>query len=263
MPHDELAGFLSRQYTPAPVRNPFMDSELEDFEPSEEALIQEQLRQGQMGAASGGAYALPSRESLRESAFSNLRSLLERQSREAEARALPARVTGEYGLEEARIKGRSDIEAAKLAADRYSMLEEGRDRRSQANLDAMMRRLETAEAGKGQRAAGAEQGRQQRQQTADLLRRAGAVEKQPEGMFSQLGRLFGITSGPSPQEQAEQLRQQAIGSLEGGEGGDDISAAAAELQQAYPGRSVDELVAAGIVEGSPEEIDALRRVMGQ
>jgi len=259
MPH-ELQGFLSRQFQPSPVRNPFVDSEMADLEPSEEDLIQEQIQQGQEGAASGGPYAVPSREALRESAFSKLRSVLGMQGREAQARALPARVAGEYGLEEQRIRSRGDIEAARLAADRYAMLEEGRDRRAQANLEALGQRLQTAEEGKGERASAAIAGRRQSQQTADLLRRASAIEKQPVGLFSRLKGFFGA-GGPTPQEQAEQLRQQAIGSLESDDSA--MQAAAAAIQQAYPGQSLDELIASGEVRGTPEKLEALRRVMGQ
>lgn len=91
------------------------DYALEEMIP-EEQLFQAQEAYGRRGAESGGAYTIPSRESLKRGGMAELRKLFGIQQGEAQAKALPARIAGEYGLETARTKGGFDVEAARQKA---------------------------------------------------------------------------------------------------------------------------------------------------
>ena len=180
---------------------------------SDEELMQEQEAIGQAGAARGGAYAIPSRESLRKAGQSNLRRLL----RMEEAKALPARVAGEYGVREAETKGQHDVLAAILNAQ----ASEGRASRGREEQFGYNRQL--AEAA-GQRTAARQErgieagaargeasrtGQRQLQTIRDADIRARALEAQGTRQ-GWLGRLFGrdFTS------EAAQIRSGATGNIQ-------------------------------------------------
>lgn len=210
MAYNELAGLLSRAQTPAELSNPFRYSNIEDIEPTEQELIDLQDQIGAAGAERGGAYAIPSRESLKESAFGQVRRLLGLQAREAEAKALPERVRGEYGLEAERIRGRAGVEASRYAAERQAAVQQAIADRMEQTQRAIAGRTIGTQGEISRRQEVAEQGRAGRLQAAEGLRRATALEKiGKRGPFGRLGEFFGLVGPSDETEQAALLRQQA------------------------------------------------------
>lgn len=120
------------------------DEELSELIPEEE-LFQAQEAAGARGAASGGAYAIPSRESLRSSGIAALRKLFGLQTAEAQARAYPARVTGEYGLARENVRSQGAIEAARTRAEADAAREAGR----QSFAQSQQQRGQEFQAGQG------------------------------------------------------------------------------------------------------------------
>jgi hypothetical protein len=89
------------------------DQTLESMIPQEQ-LFQAQEAAGRRGAESGGAYAIPSRESLQQSGVAELRKLFGIQNAKAQAAALPARVTGEYGMANRRLQNQGALDVANV-----------------------------------------------------------------------------------------------------------------------------------------------------
>lgn len=102
---------------------------------SEGDLFGAQEAIGARGAASGGAYAIPSRESLRDSGVSKLKQLFGIQQAEAEAKALPSRIAGQSRIEQEQIR-RGGVDAQTVANSREKQLDrESRERIAGANSE--------------------------------------------------------------------------------------------------------------------------------
>lgn len=176
----------------------------------EEDVYEAQQTLGERGAETGSPYYIPSRDTLKQSGMAKLKQLLAVKQAEAAGAALPRRVEGEYGLEEARIKGAADVEVAKQRADAQAEQQAMSDRRIR-ELFAMGEsgrnvRAEGAEAGRTQRAEGLDTGRAQRQQLGLAYQQAAAMERAPdERPWYQW--MFG--RGQTPRDKAEALRKQA------------------------------------------------------
>ena len=95
---------------------------------SDEDIFDAQDEQANAGAASGNAYFIPSRESLRKSKGSELLRMFQKTQAQGEAAALPKRVEGEYGLRKTDLEGRYGVakvrEEADAAASRQSREEQ-------------------------------------------------------------------------------------------------------------------------------------------
>jgi hypothetical protein len=162
------------------------DYQLDDMIP-EESLYELQDEIGARGAQRGGAYAIPSRESLRASGRSGLRRMFGEISAKGEAAAMPHRVAGEYGLEEARIKGRADIEKAGMEVQSAAMLRDLQHQQMLERQDALQQALNMRQdkniAGQNNRSAARESGLAARQQIAALMKQAADLEKQAQGAW--------------------------------------------------------------------------------
>lgn len=177
------------------------DEDLSAMIPEEE-LFQAQEAAGERGAASGGAYAIPSRESLRSSGIAALRKLFGIQSAEAQAKAYPARVTGEYGLARENVRSQGNIEAARARAEadaareaqrqEFQQSQQQRGQEFQAGQGALNRE---ALSGRASQAQGAS--RQNLEFTQGEINRR-AQEKKP---FNLLEYLFGGGTSPQPAAQ--------------------------------------------------------------
>ncbi len=184
---------LLRGQTQLPMKSE-EDYALEEMIP-EEQLFQAQEAYGRRGAESGGAYSIPSRESLKQSGLAELRKLFGIQQGEAQAKALPSRIAGEYGLREAQLKGGFDVESAKQkaiadAAQRQQQQEfqQGQQTRQQEFQGGQGDLTRQALAGRATQAQGAAQaGREYNQ--GQINQRA--QDKAPFNAIEYLKSLFG------------------------------------------------------------------------
>jgi hypothetical protein len=117
------------------------------------------------GVSPSAPYAIPSREELRESGMQELRRMLSLGETKARQAAYPQETAGQYGLEEARLKGSADVEAARYGFERSSA-----ERQTQREFQAEQNRLNReAIAGRETQAQGA------------MAERAGAVTERIAG----------------------------------------------------------------------------------
>ena len=184
------------------------DYELDSMIP-EESIYELQDAIGERGAASGRAYAIPSRESLRGSGRSALRRMFGEIGAKGEAASQPHRVAGEYGLEEARIKGAADIQKAQIENESNASLREMMHMQAMERQDALQQQINQRSAGTvagaDRRAAARESGIAARQNAAGYLKLAGEKDKAAAGAWD----LFGFGSKRKLQAEAQAARQQA------------------------------------------------------
>ena len=255
--------------------------EFEDLIP-EEDLYGEQQAAADEGYASGGAYSYtPSRESLRRSGGTRLRSKFAEMLARAEGAALPERIKGEYGVRGAEITGRAAVEAARFEAERaaQSRAETFEHQRGLAGQAQGARRGQ-AEAGweaSAERQGAAERGRAIRQSAGAAQRRVGALRAggkitipPASGMWESLQRMLGMGKfDPETvrQQQIDEAQSGALSAIEdtAGEldGGPSAQEIAAQAAQDYPGQTLQQLMNSGaITVGSQDELDALIEAFG-
>ncbi len=242
---DALATLLRGQ-TQIPMQTE-EEYQLEEMVP-DELLLQAQEAIGQRGAATGKAYSVPSRQALKQSGIAELRKLFGLQQGEARAKAYPAQVAGEYGLQEARLKGGFDVESAKQKA----MADAAQYQRQQEALDKRQERQHTFQGGQG-----------------DLSREA--VAANTAALIG--GRQNVAETGVAGRAELAKAKETAKNPPDKYWGYDPLMAwlysenkpnPAAELAQyknspQHSALPFEALLEQGIVSGSPEEIEAYRQ----
>lgn len=239
---------------------------LDSLGPTDYELQDVQAAIGEHGADSGGPYFVPSRDSLKSSAMGGLRRLLQMNEIEAQNRALPAQIQGQYRLQEAGINAKGRVDAARAQAERA-----GQDRAFRAGENALNREAAGTRATQAQqavsdrtaatrKATGDRATQSQNFQQIKALQGGKSHATRPEanGLYEGLQRFLHM--GKFGQEAADQAE---ISRLQGSQGADPIGAAVAQLDAEYPSMSTDDLVAQGIVNGSPDEIMAVKRARGR
>lgn len=232
----------------------------------EEQLFQAQEALGERGAASGGAYAIPSREALKQGGMAELRKLFGIKQAEGRAKAYPNQVAGEYGLQEARLKGGFDVESA----------------RQKAIADAAQRQ-------QAQEFQAAQQGRQQEFQGGQGELNRAAIERNTAASIGGRENVANIGAGSRAATQKSiDARKNPPGIWEAIFGGKDpattpkavatpsnvdvsallapenIQANVSGIRQQYPGIPLQTLIAQGKLEfDSPEEEAATIAAFGQ
>jgi hypothetical protein len=172
----------------------------------QEQLFQAQEAAGQRGAESGGAYAIPSRESLQQSGMAELRKLFGIQQAKAQAAALPARVTGEYGMANRRLQNEGALNVANAGAEqraadlasnrRFQQEQQTRGQEFQAGQGALNRE---ALAGRATQAQGATRAGQEYVQGQTNAR---AEAKKPFSLLQWLSSLGSTSPAKVPAETA-------------------------------------------------------------
>lgn len=236
------------------------DTALSEMVPEEE-LYQEQDAIGEQGRQRSGPYYIPSRDSLKQSAMAQLRQALGMQRAKAEATAYPEHIKGGYGLREADIKGRYDVQAAQARAEGADERDQRTDQRMRElfmmGQEGQDRRMGQTQAGYTARTQATEQGKNTRQQLGQSEARARAAEGAPDPRwFPGVQDFFGM--GESPQAKAAKIRQEAMGQAANEDqlSGQDI---AQEVLQQHPG-VVDPNQLRGILDASydfdsPQEME--------
>lgn len=188
------------------------ESDLDELIPEEELFQAQEAIAGQ-GRESGGAFAVPSREALRQSGRSALSRFFAQTRAKGEAAARPQQVAGEFGLERERIAQRGGIEqaafGAQTAAELRQLQHEQALERQRELQGSITGRTAATQRSVGERSAGTQGAIRQRQIAADQLRRAAALDKQAQSAYD----LFGLGSRRRLQSEAQALRQQAQAGL--------------------------------------------------
>jgi hypothetical protein len=169
------------------------DYALESMIP-EEQLFQAQEAAGRRGAESDGAYAIPSRESLQQSGVAELRKLFGIQNAKAQAAALPARVTGEYGMANRRLQNQGALDVANVNQQGAAARESGLNTRATAgNVAAGERAAAGRTSAEGIAAANRtgrmDVAREATGRTASTQRSIDA--RKPQGGLSSILKMFG------------------------------------------------------------------------
>lgn len=262
MPHNALQALLRNQ-----PRVPQYTPDEEMLGPTDEELMQEQEEIGTAGAESGRQfYAVPSRESLRTSAMGQLRRVLGMQEREAEAKALPARIAGEYGLREAGVRTQGQMASAQAAASRLASQQQFQAEQNRLNREASADRATQTQQAIAGRAATQQRAAAERQRAAQRAQRIQGLQSGKTnmpvkpGVFAALGRFLGLS--PS-QEEVNQTEMQRLMAEETPGGGDDtdLLTIAQQIAEDFPGADLNSLIQQGLVEGSPEELAALDQML--
>ncbi len=256
---DALATLLRGQ-TQIPMQTE-EEYQLEEMVP-DELLLQAQEAIGQRGAATGKAYSVPSRQALKQSGIAELRKLFGLQQGEARAKAYPAQVAGEYGLQEARLKGGFDVESAKQKA----IADAAQYQRQQEGLDTRQLRQQEFQGGQGELNRGAVAantaaligGRQSVAETGVAGREALARRKNPADNYWGPDALV----GQSP-DWLRRILWAGEGPMDAPQAGTP-STHAAELapyanHPQYSALPFESLLQQGIVSGSPDDLEAYRQ----
>ena len=260
MAHDALQSLLSRQ-----PQIPRVNPELAEYGPTEEELYD--LQEASTTRTPGGYTFTPSRQSVQDSSLAGLRRMFGVAAIEQAAKERALRIPKEYGLEEARIKGSADVEAARQKAKAMAAT-------SQEATARHLQGIEKQQSGAGQRAELSARTRTQtagaarRMSEQNLARRQAFEQSQdvrrgkvsPPGMGGVWGgvkELFGI--GPSRDEAADEIMQKSLGGVDV-----DIANFVQQAQQQYPGASLDEVLqATGEDQLTPEEYAQAQDLWGQ
>jgi hypothetical protein len=225
------------------------DYALQSMIPQED-LYQAQEAAGTRGAASGGAYAIPSRESLQQSGMAELRKLFGIQQAKAQAAALPARVTGEYGMANRKLQNQGALDVANVNQQGAAARETGLNTRATqalggANERAAAGRTSAAEIAAANRAGRMDVARETTGRTA-ATQKSIDVRKNPPGMLSSL--LKYLTGGQTEAAAAPTVSPR-------------VESALNQFKQdpSTANLSFEQLAASGQLEGaSPEEIAELQ-----
>ncbi len=174
----------------------------------EEDLYAMQDEIAERGRASGGAYAIPSREEMRKSARAQTR------------RALAPTMIAEQGAER---RAALQAQGQRDALLRFLVGEQNKEERAQMNNQAAYDRAAMVQEQTGGRQASNQEAQTRRAQLRDTamqqraqaglgVKRAGELDKQIQqaGWLDSIKELFGYGSLPGKRQEAQQLRQQAM-----------------------------------------------------
>lgn len=238
---------------------PQYDPEMEELGPTDLELEDEQAGIAREGAQSGSDYFyVPSRESLKTSQMGALKRALKIAETTAQQKAYPQQVAGEFGLEQARVRGGAQVEAARLGAERAGAEREFRGEQSQLGRDAMAERATQAQGAVADRTAATQRATGERQEAARRGARvtglqSGKINAPVEpGMFAGLKRMFGMGQSQEEANQAE------VAQLQAGDSG--VSEVAQQYRAAHPTATPQQLmqiIQQQETDATPEELAEL------
>lgn len=188
---------------------------------------------------------------------------------EAEARAIPERVRGEYGLASDRIRGSAAIEAAKVQADRYALQLQANAENQRLNREATNERAAAGRSATDARSAAtrdATSGRQaanRNEVTARLYETGKAHAPRPagEGFLSRW--LTGDSQSTLDQREAQRLRS---GGGAAPQANDEVSGIAAQYLQQFghlDDNQLQQVIMQNESDATPDEIQALMNTIQQ
>lgn len=188
---------------------------------------------------------------------------------EAQAKSLPERLRGEYGLREQILQNTGNLDVAHVnreaAASQAEAMREFNAMQGQLNRDAAYGRAQLTQGGLNTRSANIESGKNNRQMINDANNRARLLETgkahapAPDGWWD---KLFGPTQKARDAAAAQKIRQEAMtaGSAPG------IDEVASRYLQQYPSASPDQLrgiIAREHQNATPQDIEDLLQLMAQ
>jgi len=217
----------------------------------EEQLYQAQEAQADAGRARGGPYAVSSRDQLRESGMAELRKMFGIQQAKAQAAALPARVTGEYGMANRRLQNQGALDVANVNQTGAAARETGLNTRATQALGGMNERAALGQTGANERSAAgrasaeriAAANRTGRSDVAGANQAAITARKNPPGILDWLRGNKPAAAAPAASPDVAALLDPT-----------NIQNNVAQIQAQHPGIPIEELISQGEVTfDSPEE----------
>lgn len=232
------------------------------FEPTEAELMDMQEAEVAPLRNSGHAYSVPSRDSLKQSASDAMRRMLKLNEISAQQKAYPDVVKGQTVLAQEQMKGEYSVEAARAAAERAALERETQrefsagqnelnrnaiSNRQERNIDATDTRFTTGQSNLAQRQEA--QRRAQRRQQIETGKLN--IPRKP-GIYDL---LFGPSQAERNQAELQSLAGQDTGA---GPSDEEVAAAYDMVASQFPGHSIADLIQAGVITGTPEQLQALQ-----